>query len=424
MKDKITQIKEGVCLHTIKTDIFKTNLVAVFITLKLNRENVTKNALIPAVLRRGTKNIPTQEEISKLLESMYGASFDCGIEKTGDNHVIKFYLESLNDKFIPQSENLIKTSIETLLEIIFNPYTEQGNFKPEYIESEKNNIRQLIDGKIDSKDFYAMTRCTEEMFKGSPYSLFKYGYIEDLEKITPEELYNYYIKMLETCKIDIFVSGSFEENEILNIVKENENVKKLKSRTPEFSINNEKTEIKEQKEIKKTEEKMDIAQGKLVIGLDILEDKEDSRFVATVYNTILGDSANSKLFQNVREKAHLAYTARSSYIKPKHCIFIRAGIEIENYEKAVKIIEEQLEDMKNGNFTDEDIKDAKNYLLSAIDAIPEEQDTEITYYLGQELSGASYTPEEYKQKIEAVSKEQIQEIAQKVKIDTIFFLRN
>lgn len=424
MKEKVTQIKEGVSLHTIKTDIFKTNLVAVFITLNLTRENVTKDALIPAILRRGTKNIPTQDKISKLLENMYGASFDCGIEKTGDNHVIKFYLESLNDNYIPKSENLIKTSIETILEIVLDPYLEEGKFKAEYLESEKNNIKQIIEGKIDNKDLYAMTRLTEEMYKGKPYSLYKYGYIEDLEAITPDELYKYYEQMIKTCKIDIFVSGSFNDEDIIKIVKENENITKLEDRKPNYSVNNEKTEKKEDVQVKVLEEKMDIAQGKLVIGLDILENEEDSRFAAVVYNTILGDSANSKLFQNVREKAHLAYTARSAYIKPKHCIIIRAGIEIGNYDKALEITKQQLEDMKNGEFTEEDIQNAKNYLLSAINSIAEEQDTEITYYFGQELADSSYTPEEYRQKIESVNKEQIEEIAQQVRINTIFFLRN
>ena len=423
MSKKTTQIKKGINLHTIKTDIFKTNLVAVFLTTNLSRENVTKDALIPAILRRGTQKFPTQEDLSKALENMYGASFDCGIEKTGDNHVFKFYLEALNDNYIENQEDLIGKTINALLEIVLNPYLEEKKFKKEYLESEKNKIKQIIEAKIDNKDLYALTRCTEEMFKGKPYSLYKYGYIEDLEKITLDEIYNYYLKLLNTCKIDVFVSGNINEDKVIKIVGENENILKLSEREPSFSINNEKTESKEKKEIKKFEEKMNINQGKLVIGADINVNDENTRFSALLYNTILGDSANSKLFQNVREKEHLAYTARSGYIKTKNCIFIRAGIEIENYEKAIKVIKEQIEDMKNGNFTDVDIQNAKKYIISSIDSIQEEQDTEITYYLGQELSDQFLTPEEYRKKIENVSKEEIVEIAKNVSLNTIFFLR-
>lgn len=424
MKNQVTQIKNGISLHCIETPIFKTNLVSVFITSKLNRDNITKDALIPAVLRRGTKKLKTQEEISKLLENMYGASFDCGIEKSGDNHVLKFYLESLNDSYIKKSENLMKNSISTLLEIVFNPYLEDGKFKNDYVESEKNNLKQIIEAKIDNKDAYAYTRAVEEMFKDMPYSLYKYGYIEDLESINSENLYKHYENLLKRSKIDIFISGNVQNDEIINIIKENENILNLQDRTPDFYVNNETSEKNVKKDEEYFEEKMNIAQGKLVIGLNILTNEKESRFPALLYNTILGDSANSKLFQNVREKAHLAYTARSGYVRTKQCIFIRAGIEIENYEKALEIIKEQIDDMKNGKFNNEDIENAKKYLISSIDSIEEEQDTEITYYFGQELSNEFYTPEEYKQKIKSISKEDIEEIANKIQINTIFFLRN
>ena len=143
MKCKQTELKKGIKLHTISTDKFKTNLIAIFMTTKLTRENVTKNAVISALLRRGSKNMPSQEEISKQMEEMYGASFDCGLDKTGDNQVLKFYLETVNDNFLPEKgEDILKNSLEKLLEIVFNPYLEEETFKPEYVEQEKNNIKQ------------------------------------------------------------------------------------------------------------------------------------------------------------------------------------------------------------------------------------------------------------------------------------------
>ena len=135
------EIKKGIKLHILNTDKFKTNLVAIFLTTKLKKETVTANALISAVLRRGNHNLKTQEEISKQLEDLYGASFDCGIDKTGDNQVLKFYIETVNDAFLPQSnENILKKSIENILDIIFNPLLENNTFKKEYVEQEKENL--------------------------------------------------------------------------------------------------------------------------------------------------------------------------------------------------------------------------------------------------------------------------------------------
>jgi len=360
-------IKNGIKLHTIKTEKFKTNLIAVMLTTKLDRKNVTKNALIPAVLRRGTKFMQTQEEINKKMEDMYGASFDCGLDKTGDNQILKFYMETVNNEFLPQdAENMIKSSIEKIFEIIFNPYLENGVFKKEYVEQEKENIKQIIDGKIDSKARYALDRCIEEMYKNEPFGLYKFGYVEDLKDINEKNLYEYYLELIKTCKIDIYISGIVDEN-IQNIIKQNENIEKLQERKPDFK----EFELvkKENGEAKEIQESMEVTQGKLILGLDVNILDKDARYKIMIYNSLLGGSANSKLFQNVREKASLAYTASSSYYRFKNNIFINCGIDIPNYQKALEIIKKQIEDMKNGDFTDEEIKNAKNGIIASIKTI-------------------------------------------------------
>ena len=142
------EIKKGINLHIIKNEKFKTNLIAVFLTTSLTKENVTKNALIPAILRRGTSKMKTQEEISKNLEEMYGATFDCGIDKKGDNQILKFYLESINDEYLPkQTENILAQSINKILEIVFDPQVEEKGFNQEYTNQEKQNLTQLINRK-------------------------------------------------------------------------------------------------------------------------------------------------------------------------------------------------------------------------------------------------------------------------------------
>lgn len=424
MDYKKTEIKQGITFHKIYTEKYKTNLYAIFLATPLKRENVTLNALLTAVLRRGTKNIPSQDLISQKLEMMYGASFDCGIEKTGDNHIMKFYLETLNDEFLPKPENLLKESLNILTDIVFNTLVENNGFKREYVESEKKNLKQIIEAKIDNKNKYSYDRCIEEMFKNKPYGLYKYGYIEDLENITPESLYKYYQQLISNCKIDIFCSGRMQEDEVEAVIKQNENIQKLVARNPQYVVNNETTEKNKEKDANVVEESMQITQGKLVLGLNVNDTNENSRFIASVYNAILGGGANSKLFQNVREKQSLAYTANSGYVRTKNSIFIRCGIEIQNYKKALDTIKQQLEDMKNGEFTEQDIYNSKELIISSVEGIREEQDTEITYYYGQELADRFVSIEEYQEKIKNVTKEQIINLANTVNIDTIYFLKD
>ena len=420
MNNTEKEIRKGIKLHILNTDKFKTNLVAVFLTTALKRDTVTANALISAILRRGSNTMQTQEEISKQLEELYGASFDCGIDKTGDNQVLKFYIETVNDAFLPKSnENILKKSIDDIIDIIFNPLIENNGFKKEYVEQEKNNMKQRIEGRIDNKRRYALDRCIEEMYKNKPFGLYRFGYVEDLDNINEVNLYEKYTQLIEQCKIDIFVSGNVNQ-EVEGIIIENETIKKLEEREANYNRESEKNDVKQGEKI----EKMDVTQGKLVVGLDINSEDEDEKYNVIIYNTILGGSANSKIFQNVREKANLAYEASSRYFRYKDNIFINCGIEISNYGKALKLIKEQIEDMKNGDFTEEEVENAKKTIISSIKTIDDEQDTSITYYFGQEMSGNKNSVEKYIERIEKISKEDILKVAGKVEMNTIYFLRN
>ena len=368
---KNIEIKKGINLHIIKTNKFKTNLLAAFLSTPLAKDTVTGNALIPAVLRRGSKNMSSQDEISIALEEMYGATFDCGIDKIGDDQVLKFYLETINNEFLPDNEDTLSKAIDILLEVVFNPLINNNEFNKEYVESEIKNLKQVIEGRKDSKATYAYERCIEEMYKNMPYSLYKYGNIEDLENIDEKNIYEQYKNLINNCKIDIFVSGNIEED-IKEKIIANENIQTLQQREALYIINNKESRQKEEKQEQEVSESMDINQGKLIIGLDILQENDLDKYTALIYNAILGGIPTSKMFQNVREKNSLAYTASSSFIRQKANIYIKCGIDIENYEKALKIIKEQLEDMKKGEFTDKNIEEAKTNIISTINFIPEE----------------------------------------------------
>ena len=423
MSRKTIQIKEGIDLHVINTNKFKTNVMAIFLTTKLTRENVTKEALIPAVLRLGNNQIKTQKELNQKLEEMYGAGFNCGIEKRGDNHVLKFYIQSVNDEYLLNKEKIFLQSLNLLVDIVFNPLVENGAFNKKYVEGEKENLKRIIEGSRDNKASYAYSRCIEEMYKNDPYGLYEYGYLEDLLGIDETNLYKYYEELIQKCKIDIFVSGKFDnENEITEGLNKNESFEKLSARQAEF-VGNSKQVVGDV-EIKEEKESMDVAQGKIVIGLSIKNGEKLKEEAINLYNAILGGGANSKMFQNVREKASLAYTAGSRYLKVKNNIFINCGIDINNYEKALAIIKEQLEDMEKGNFSIEDINNAKELLLSSLNSLEDEQINEISYYLTKELLNDNKTIEETEKNIKAVQKDEIIEVAKLIRINTIFTLYN
>lgn len=419
-------LKDGVNLHLLINDNFKTDYNVIFLSVPLEKENLSKNALIAAILKDGSKKFKNMKTITEELEMMYGASFECGIDKSGDNIVLKFYISSINDEYLPNKNDNISKSIEILTDIVFNPLIENDGFKKSYIELEKNNLELIINAQKDDKDLYAFEKCINIMYKNSGFGLNKYGEIVDLKEINAQNLYEYYKKLIDIAKIDIFISGNLSKEKVINKIKQNNLISSLKPRQERTNRNYFKDEIKEKIENPEiANEKMDVTQGKLVIGLDILpNDIEDFRFNAIVYNAIFGNGVNSKLFQRVREKESLAYTAKSDYITQKNNIYIRCGIDIGNYQKATDLIKVLLEEMKQGIFTDEDIIKAKEYIYSGIEAIEEEQDAQIIFLFGQELTKLPLSLEEYKDKIKNVTKEDIIKFANSIQLNTIYFLKN
>ena len=413
MKKKTLEIKSGIKLHMIQTDYFKTNLVCIIITMPLKEETITKNALIPFVLRRGTNKYEDQIKLNSMLEGLYGANFDCGIDKVGDNHVLKFYIETIDNDYALNNEDVLSKVIDLLIEIVFDPYLENGKFKESYVDIEKETLRKVIESKIDDKDSYSVSQCVYNMYDGKGYGLYKYGEEKYIDEIDVDNLTEYYKNLRNTSKIDVYISGKFEEKKVVDKISENEIIKELIPRAENYILNNEYTECKEIVEKpKEIIENMDVTQGKLILGLDLLSKQENLQATALVYNSILGDGASSMLFQNVREKAGLAYSTKSTYVKAKANIFIRCGIQIDNYDKA------------NGNFTEDDINNAKTYLISGIKNIEEEQDSEIIYYIGQEIAKTNRNIEDYIEFVEKVTKEDLQEFASQVQINTIYFLRD
>lgn len=387
---------------------FKTNEIALFLTLPLNKETSTKNALIPMILRRGSKNYDNQLKISKKLENMYGAGFNCGIDKTGEYCILKFYIETVANEYLPEDIDLMQDASDMLMDIVFNPLVIDNGFDKDFVEQEKENLKKIIEARSDDKSSYAFNRCIEEMYKDESYSTYKFGRIEDLKNIDEKNLYEHYKKIISECRVDLFVNGiDAKKLKVDDTVGKN----RIEVEKYETKFNNEKI----------VNEEMDVTQGKLVIGL---KSDNGDKYALSMYNAILGGGANSKLFQNVREKASLAYSAGSRFIRRKNAIVIITGIGLKNYDKAVKIIKNQIEDMKNGVISDKEFEDAKQLILASLKLIPESQEDMIAFDFDQNLFEENLSFEDYREKIKNVSKEQVIEVAKTLKIDTIYYLKN
>ena len=394
----------------IQTKKFKTNVYALYLTIPMKSEDITYNALIPTILKRGCEKYTDQLKISKKLEEMYDATLGIGISKTGNNEVLKFYIESLNNNYIPENEDLSKTSIEMLLNIVMHPLIINGKFDEDYVRQEKENLKKVIQSRKDNKDTYANNRLLEEMFKEQPFGQYKFGNIDEIDNITSEKLYEKYKELIKNSEKYLYIVGDVKN---LNIESYNIDEKEI-TISKEFPV-----KISEKENIVK--EQMDVTQGKLVIGLNTPNNKQE---VIALYNTILGKGANSKLFLNVREKEGLAYSAGSTYLKRNNAIIISTGIEVSKYNKAVEVIKKQLKDMEDGNITEKEMKDAKQFINAGLNLINESSENMIEYRFDKDLYNEEIDVEKYRKKIEEVKKEDIVKVAKQIKIDTIYFLGN
>ena len=423
MDNKNIVISNGIILHLMQTERFKTNYIFFTLKTKLTRENVTKNALLPLVLRRGSKNYPTMQDIAVKLEDMYGASFDANADKIGDYSIIQFMMDTINDEYTFDNSSITNDAIDLFNDILFNPVVINNAFKEEYVEQEKETLKEVINSKINDKASYALSRTTEEMYKGEPYGLYKYGYVEDLDKISSNDLYEHYLDLLKTSEIDIYVSGKLQENLIIEkYTRLFESITRnyVDDRSENVSLVNEIFNAKPQEIV----ESQNVTQGKIVLGFKLKRGNLKSDFYKmTVYSAILGGTASSKLFNNVREKKSLAYTISSQYIKHKGALFVAAGIELEKYDIAKESILKEINDMKIGEITDEELHDAKVNLVTRFKSFNDSQPALIGWAIGQEILDGDMDLEVVIKRIESITKEDVLDVANRLDLTTTYFLK-
>src|SRR5699024_3951074 len=351
---------EGKNIHLIQTNKFKTIQFVVKFKAPLQKETITKRALLPYILRQATNQYETRTELDKQLDLLYGAGLGIDGSKKGEQHVISFRMELPNEKFIPNSESINDQAIHLLTDVIYNPLQAEKAFDQTIFEREKETLRQRMRSIKDDKLDYAQMRLIDEMCKNESYSLHILGSESDLEKLNANVLYEYYTTMLSQDELDIYVVGDFDLKNLKAKISNAFDKGKRNVYTDKTLAFRNCVSISKTKEII---EKESIQQAKLHIGYRTNCTFNDDQYAALlVFNGIFGGFPNSKLFMNVREKHSLAYYAASRIESYKGLMFVFSGIAPEDYEKALEIIELQFEEMQKGQF-DEDILEETKGLL-------------------------------------------------------------
>ena len=410
-------LNNGINVHYIKDDKFKNVNFTVNITVPLKRPDVTFNALLPAVLRRGCKKIPETKELNIYLDELYGSNISYGVKKRGDYQVIVLNFNTIADKYAPDTKPFEKL-LELSYEIILNPLITNNAFSENYVNREKENLKQYIESIINDKREYAKLKLIQEMYSSETFGVFSNGYVEDLKLITPESLYEHYKKLISEAHWEFFVTGPVNIDYCKNYLEKHYNFKLNK-----FIYS--KTKFGEYKnDINYISESADITQGKLSIGLRTeITNYSPLYYAMIIMNNLYGGSVHSKLFLNVREKMSLAYYAGSSYDAYKGLILVNSGIEFDNYKITLKEIFKQLDDVKNGCFSDKDIEFSKLSLTNAYNSIKDSAISIENFYSSQSMMGISISIDEFIEKINNVQREDIIKAASTVKPDTVFFLK-
>ena len=407
-------------IYKVNNNKFKSIYISYNFTQEVNDTKIFSSyAVLASLMAKSSKSYPTQKDIEKYLNSLYGANFDVNIEKLGDLYNLEFRIEFVNKKFIPSKEELLEKILLFLKEMIYNP----AQWTQDVLKREKDFILQRINERKDEKLKYGIQRAEELLCKDEPFGTYLYGEEDVVKNLSLKNIKDAYSTLINDS-ITVIVSGNLDGYD--SIDSEIEKIFKQYDKNFNTNIENLKYNIKRQENYKYEEVKeiQDTTQSVLSLGLRIKECTPKDFYVLNVYNAILGTTPSSKLFQNVREKESLAYTVRSRYYRFKDIIVIYAGINKENYKKALDVIKIQLEDMKNGNITDIEFKSARDSLLADLIEWKDSKVAMAKMKLSNLIAfkDADISIDQMREEIKNVKIEDIINISKKIEVEKVFLL--
>lgn len=419
MSGKIISLGSGAEGLFIKNNRFNTTLVSLNFYLPLQKDTAAAFALLPFILTSCSKRYPDFSKLNYKLSRMYGARLDASTEKYGDYQLLRMTASVINDRFSLDGESLVKQATELLLGLVFEPSVEQEAFFENDIAREKRKAVEHIKGEFSEKRIYAKNRLIEKMYEGMPYGVAKCGTVEDVEKITGKSLYEAWKTMLQTAFIRVHVVGSavpsglFEELSDRFSSLERQNITDCKKSLRTESV----------KKPFSVTERMDINQGKLVIGFSSeMYGNDEQTLPLMIATDIFGGGPYSRLFSNVREKMSLCYYCSASATRIKGLVTVESGVETANAVKAEKEILNQLSIVKEGKFTDFEFNSSIKSISDSFRSFSDSQTSLDLWYALKVNNSELYSPEELAEKISAISKEDVTAAANGIKLHTVYKL--
>jgi predicted Zn-dependent peptidase len=429
MKHECCKLCPGADLYVIPKDTFKTDFIMFSFTLPLTRETAAEYALLPSVLCRGSEHYPTLEDLARRLDTLYNAGIAGRAHKRGEAQVVTFQLRCLEQDVVPpEDENegpLFVSLLDTFCDLLFSPLMQDGAFFPAYVDSEKKNLCEAIRSKINNKASYAISRLDEEMFANETYGISSRGTEESVAAVTPASMYRCYLDMLSHAPVSITYVGRMQQDTVAAAL-ERFATHLTSCRQGDLNLYAPETQVirEAQHPLRRVEESMDIRQSRLCIGYrtaNILSDGDFYRFA--LFNELLGGSASSKLFMEVREARGLCYDCASYPEAQKGVLYISCGIAADAREEAEEAIAAQIDAICRGDITDEEFFAAKKSLVSGYREIEDSAAAIAVWYENRRAAGIETSPEETAEQVLTCTPDDIARCAAALTPDTLYFLR-
>ena len=417
-----TELMPGVFLSHLRSDKFKTACMSVTLLTQLRRETAAMNAVIPFVLRRGTTRYRDMEQLSRRMDELYGAAVEPVVRRIGEIQCIGFYGSFPEPDYLPGGEALLGDTCALMAQLLLDPVTRGGLLLPQYVDSEREKLLDIIRSRMNDKRSYALTRCIEEMCCYEDFAVSRFGSESEAENIHYKKLTRHYRKLIQTCPVEIFYCGKTDFKAVSAAMRDAFSA--MPRGEIDYDIGTDLRMNAVEDHVRFVEEEMDVTQGKLVLGFRLGECMEEPDIPALyVFNAVYGSGATSKLFMNVREKLSLCYYASSAVYLHKGIMLVSSGIEFDKLDAARDEILAQLDSVRRGEITDDELRSAKKSVASDLRAVQDSIGELEGFYLSQALDGLDYGPAELAALAEDVTKEDVQAIAESIECDLIYFLK-
>ncbi len=413
----IHEITDGVRLVSVQTGKFKTGRVTFTIATPLSG-NISAKAILPYLLRRRCRKYPDFSALNRILDELYGATVSAGVLKSGEAMLLNISLSAIDDRFALGDDKVTAQCVELLTDLVFDPIIEGGAFPDDVVEEEKRLLIEKLENEKNDKRRYAFSRCEELMFAGEAYGKNRYGTVESIGELTGKDIYSEWLNLLKTAVMQITMVGSSDPSFIEEILKN-----KFKSIEREV-VRCETEFITGYPKPNYVCETQMVKQGKLVMGFRTgMRSSDDNTDAMRVAVDIFGGGTYSKLFSIVREKMSLCYYCSASLYPQKGIVMIQSGIEDVNEEKAKNEILNQLKEVADGNFTDDDFSASVKSMCDARISVNDTPESLCSWYTMRIFKDEPDTPEEAVENIRRVDRNQVIRAAKTIMLDTVFMLK-